>query len=85
MSKVYEPPEDVWVLGYTWKEGAASGGQREVFVHRASLVRRLGEIHDRFSKAGAELSNVTVHKLDGAGARWEPVEVHMPTQIDLAR
>jgi hypothetical protein len=41
---VFDPPEHIYVLGYVWTNGAASGGRQELFASERDLIRRLEEL-----------------------------------------
>lgn len=67
-NSILEPPEQLFVVGYTWERGNASGGQRHVFFRADEAERHL---HDMTTEGDYKLSNITVHIL--RDATWEPL------------
>lgn len=44
MKTVFDPPEEIYVLGYVWQRNGASGGQQELFTSKEALARRLEQL-----------------------------------------
>lgn len=80
MGKVTDPPDEVFVVGYTWKRGAASGGTTKVFT---SLAQAVTHLHDMEVEDTYELSNITVHTL--TEATWEPLVYVPPAKAEIRR
>lgn len=65
---ITDPPEQLFVVGYTWTKGNASGGKRLVFFRPVEAERHL---HDMTTEGDYSLSNITIHRL--SKAEWEPL------------
>ncbi len=74
MSDIREPPAELYVVGYSWKKGAASSGNQMVFLSAAQASRYL---HDMTTEGEYELTNISVHRL--VGAEWEEMAFHPAT------
>lgn len=80
MPSVTDPPEEVFCLGYTWEQGNASGGTRELFLSKSDveyrISRLISEKEDRKLKG-----NLTVHQL--FEGQWRSIQFVMPQDFRL--
>ena len=77
MTSVKHPPEEVFCLGYTWENGNASGGTRELFLSKFDVETRISQlIGEKKLK-----SNLTVHQL--FEGQWRSIQFEMPQDFRL--
>lgn len=78
MGNIHEPPDNVYVLGYTWQSGSGSGGMMEVFIYKIPLEKRIEELLDE-----GRVKEGSIKVLALIESKWEAVKVNMPTKVEV--
>jgi hypothetical protein len=83
MATVFDPPgTDIYVIGYVWAKGNASGGQTEVFLSLDACQRRLAALFSPNADRTVKNNEVIVYGLHGT-PEWEEIPVSLPTPLQL--